>query len=430
MRRLRRGIFLAGIGTVLVCWFYSGAPAQESQKYTPENWTEFVGFAPDLTLGQYEPGEVINKDNLGKAKDLIPETLTILINKYGLSLPTRKYEPVYPSTGYMEATSKYARKATILDIGNEYRKKGLKGFVAGLPFPQPQNGIEVAWNYHYSYQGDDADNHYGVYWISAKRGVERWEEWKWLYIINGLHRTDVDPKPAIPDFQKKDIQYASFTYAMKPYDKKGLTALYYRVEDPLDMEGWLYIPAMRRVLRASFGTRGDAWNNTDMLYEDVRGYMGYPEWMNWKIVEKRTMLAVMHAGVEVKPNNFEEIFDSKSPPHWNPVVKWEPRPVYVLEVTPKFPDYPYSRMVMYYDAEMFYIHYKEIYDKKGDLWKLLINGYNESPKLGEMPSAIGFSVIIDLQAEHASAFPWYGQKVNVGFDPSFFSLSNLRKIGR
>lgn len=408
----------------------SFAGAQEKTRITPENWTESVGFAPDLSLVKYDPGEVIGKDNLAKAKELVPESLALLINKYKLTLPTRNYEPVYPSLGYIEATNKYARQATIFDTGKEFRKKGIKGYTAGLPFPKPKNGLEVAYNFHFSYQGEDADNYYGVYWISAKRGVERWEEWKWLYIINGLHRTDLDPKPAIPDFEKKEIIYASFTYALKPYDKKGLTALYYRVETPLDMEGWLYIPAMRRVLRATFGTRGDAWNNTDMLYEDIRGYMGYPEWMNWKLVGERTILAPMHAGVEVKPDNFEKVFDSKNWPHWNPVFKWEPRPVYVVEATPKFPDYPYSRMVIYYDAESFFIVAKETYDKKGRLWKVIINALNDSPRPGELPPAFGASLAIDLQAEHATAFPWYGQKINVNFDPSFFSLSNLRKIGR
>ena len=30
---------------------------------------------------------------------------------------------------------------------------------------------------------------------------------------------------------------------------------------------------MRRVLRNSFGTRGDSWNATDYLYENVGGYL-------------------------------------------------------------------------------------------------------------------------------------------------------------
>ncbi|HOI12022.1 MAG TPA: DUF1329 domain-containing protein [Myxococcota bacterium] len=220
------------------------------------------------------------------------------------------------------------------------------------------------------------------------------------------------------------------TWAVEPYDKAGFGALYYRYNEPKDQEGWIYIPTMRRTMKATFGTRGDAWNSTDMLYEDVRGYMGYPEWMNWKLIGKKTILAPMHSGVRSGKQYRDQTFDFKTPPHWNFRSKWEPRPVYVVEATPKFRDYPYSKMVFYFDAETFLIPVKEAYDKKGKLWKIVINAYNDSPDMTKAPMTIGTSVTIDLQAEHATVFPSYNFTANTGLEPGKFTLTNLKKMAK
>lgn len=395
---------------------------------TRDNWTELVGFKPDLSNIKLKPGDIIDKNNVAEVANLIPEQVRILIEKYNLKLEYTEYKPVVPSDGYIEATNKYHRKVKILDTGPEARKRGIFDYVAGLPFPNPKNGLEIAWNYHFAYNGDDADNHFAVYWISASRGVERWEEWRWAYIVRAMHRTDIPPIPHFPECEKEQVQYFSLTTTLWPFDKKGFSALYKRFEDPKDMDGYIYIPAQRKATRFSFGTRGDAWNNTDLLYEDVRGYMGYPEWMHWKLIGKGTYLAPMHSGLLPGKENVQKNFDFKNWPHWNPKMKWEPRPMYVVEAIPKFKDYPYSKMICYFDAELYYIIFKAVYDKKGQLWKVLLQAFNDSPDPKRFPPAIGTALAVDLQSEHATVFPWYEMKANVGLTPDTFSLTNLRKM--
>jgi hypothetical protein len=419
---------LVFMATALLLAVASQALAQGT--ITKADWTEKVGFKPDLSIPGYKAGMTIDASNFSSFKKLVPAGLEVLISKYKLSLQTTAYKAVHPSDGYIAATNKYLGQPQLIDIGSEARKTGIKNYTAGLPFPNPKTGLEVAWNYQYSYNGDDGTFHYGVYWISAKDGVERWEEWVWEYIIRTINRTDIAPLPAIEQFLKKNIQYTSMTYAIQPYDKRGFGALYSRYVEPKDQEGWIYVPTMKRELRNTFGSKGDAWNSTDLLYEDVRGFMGYPEWMNWKLVEKKTILATMHSGIPLGKEARDKVFDFDTWPHWNPKMKWEPRPVYVVEVTPKFKDYPYSKMVMYIDAETYYIVLKEAYDKKGKLWKVLINAYNESKDMTKYPPGIGTSLIIDLQAEHATAFPSYNFKANVGLKPGKFKVSTLRKMGK
>ena len=423
--RLLRGILLGTLGCSAL--LVAASPA-EAEEITKDNWTEMVGFKPDATPAGFKPGAVAGEAEVGALKSLLPPSIQLLMSKYKLRLWTRPYERVHPSKSYIWATNKFRGRAQL--VQGSPREQGLKGYVAGLPFPKPRNGTEVAWNYQYAYNGDDGTFHYGVYWISAKRGVERWEEWVWEYIIRTLNRTDLKPRPAYKDLEAQGIQYLSMTYAIQPYDKRGFGAVYRRYVKPEDQEGWVYMPNMKRAVQMKIGSTGEAWNSTDMLYEDVRGYMGYPEWMEWKIVGKKTILAPIHAGVPLGKEARDKVFDFKTAPHWNPKLQWEPRPVYVVEATPRLKGYPYSKMTFYVDAETYYIPIKESYDRKGKLWKVLINAYNASSNMDLYPLGIGTSLTVDLQAEHATAFPSYDFKANVGLKPARFTKESLLKMGK
>ncbi len=421
--------FVAGLSAIALVACFVAGPVRAAEEITSDNWTEMVSFKPDMSV-KIKPGKKITKKNVAEVEALLPPSLKMQIEKYNMTLKLVEYQPIHPSSGYIEATNKYRGQPRIKDVGKDYRKVGITGYVAGLPFPQPKNGLEVAWNYQYAYNGDDGDNYYNVFWISAASGIEHKEEWRWAYIIRTINRTDIEPIPAIEEFKKKGLQYTSITYALAPYDKKGFGALYSRAVEPKDQQGHIYVPAMRRVLRNTFGTRGDTWNSTDYLYEDIRGYMGYPEWMNWKLVAKKTIVLPMRAGSVLDKKHPEKVFDIKKKPHWNPKFKWERRPVYVVEVIPKFPDYPYSRQLFYIDAETFQIPYKEAFDKKGDLWKVTINGWNESPDMDSVPGLMAGSVTIDFQAEHATLIHFFKALVNTDLDHKMFTLSSLRKRGK
>ncbi len=423
---MRKPRFLIFILIGVLC-FAAIAQAQ----ITRSNWTSKVGFKPDLASLPVGAGEEVDSGNVDKVASMLPPSVVLLVKNYGLTYTVADHKAVIPSDGFIAATNANHGKATITETGPKgARKRGIDNYVAGLPVLKPKNGLEVAWNYHYGYNGDDAKNHFGVFWVSAKNGVERSEEWTWNYIMRGSNRTDIDPKPAFKEWVGEGKQYSSLTVTLAPFDKKGFSALYYRFNDPKDQEGWIYLPQQRRMTRFSFGTRGDAWNNTDMLYEDVRGYMGYPEWMNWKVIKKTTMYAPVHADVKVGRNAFKETWDFENAPHWNPRLKWEPRPMYVVEATPKFRDYPYSKMICYIDAESFAMAFKECYDKKGQLWKVIMNITNKSPNPRKQPLAIAGALAVDLQAEHATTFCWYKGQMNAGLKPNQFSPTVLRKIGK
>jgi hypothetical protein len=393
---------------------------------TAENWGEMVGFKPATALPA-PAGTVIHKGNVDKVKGLIPPGIEKLVRKYELKMTLADYAPVHPSLGYIAATNANKGKVKVVDVGKDYRKPGVTGWSPGLPFPKPKTGLEVATNYTFTYTGDDVDRYYDVFWVSAKSGIEHNEYWRWAS-LRGVGRTDIDPKPDMPEFVKQRLAGTSVTFTIEPYDKKGFGALFARSLDPVDLQGHTYVPAMRRILRLSLGTRGDAWNATDYLYEDVGGYLGAVEWMNWKLVGQKTMLMPMHGGAK-HGKDPKLNYDVDAWPHWNPKLKWEPRPVYVLEVTPKFSDYPYSKMLILVDAETYTIPYKEAFDKKGELWKIILNSPKQSPDPNSKPQEMGAHMAIDLQAEHATVISARSQKSNTGIDPELFTVNSLKKRG-
>jgi hypothetical protein len=426
-RKFLKASALAGVGlTALGVGSVLSVRAQDA-KITADNWGEMVGFKPDLSVLKVPAGTVITKANVDQVKGLLAPGLEKLVRKYELKLTITDYAPVHPSLAYIKATNDNLGKAKVWDVGKDFRKPGWTGIAAGLPFPKPKDGLQVAYNFLNTYTGDDADRLYDVTWVSAKSGVETTEYWHWM-TMKTVNRTDIDPRPAIDQFASERTRSASLTFALEPYDKQGFGALYFSSLDPVDLTGHVYVPAMRRVLRQSFGTRGDSWNATDFLFEDVGGYLGAAEWMNWKLVGQKTMLLPLNSGAKLT-KDVKSVIDLDKWPHWNPKVNWQARPVYVLEATPKIPDYPYSKMLLLVDAETFTVVYKEALDKKGELWKIILSGGTQSPDAKTRPMIPGFGLALDLQAEHATTVTFRKFTANQKLDPNTFTVSNLKKRG-
>ncbi|MET0284348.1 MAG: DUF1329 domain-containing protein [Polyangiales bacterium] len=426
-RKFLKASALAGVGlTALGVGSVLSVRAQDA-KITADNWGEMVGFKPDLSVLKVPAGTVITKANVDQVKGLLAPGLEKLVRKYELKLTITDYAPVHPSLAYIKATNDNLGKAKVWDVGKDYRKPGWTGIAAGLPFPKPKDGLQVAYNFLNTYTGDDADRLYDVTWVSAKSGVETTEYWHWM-TMKTVNRTDIDPRPGIDQFASERTRSASLTFALEPYDKQGFGALYFSSLDPVDLTGHVYVPAMRRVLRQSFGTRGDSWNATDFLFEDVGGYLGAAEWMNWKLVGQKTMLLPLNSGAKLT-KDVKSVIDLDKWPHWNPKVNWQARPVYVLEATPKIPDYPYSKMLLLVDAETYTVVYKEALDKKGELWKIILSGGTQSPDAKTRPMVPGFGIALDLQAEHATTVTFRKFTANQKLDPNTFTVSNLKKRG-
>ncbi len=406
------------------------ALAQEGpERLDAKTWTAAVGFEPGLGAAP-EPGIVVTAGNVGDFEAALAEGVAALVREHGLTLEVASYRPIHPSHGYMEATRAAWGRAKAIETPSRIRARGIEGYAGGLPFPKPKTGLEAAWNVFFAYQGDDGWIRFRAYWVSASRGVERTEDWTWRYIVRGMDRTDIVPRPHLPDLARLGVRYASLAACEGPDDKAGTLALMFRHDEPLDQRGFLWVPGMRRALKMVFGAPGIPWNASDMLFEDIRGLSGHPEWWEWSLVGTRTVLAPMHAGVRLGPGETEKAVDFETPPHWNPRVQWEPRPVYVVEGRPKFWTSVYGRVVLYVDAETYLVPLKEGYARDGSLRKVVVHAYNASPDEDKEPSPLALALAVDLKRRHATLFLTWETEANVGLQARDFSQAALLRMGR
>ncbi|MBP7125828.1 DUF1329 domain-containing protein [Myxococcota bacterium] len=399
---------------------------------TVENWARQVGFSPDPWPDGIGPGQVLDASNRSLARAMIPAGLDQWIDRLGLALNLAPYRPMHPSEGYVRATREGASRVQVRQTGpKDYRTKAVQGYQAGLPFPAPRDGLQVAYNAAYAWQGDDARLWFEALWIRARSGIWRSEEWVWEAIHRVMHRTDLPPLPDLGVLARDDIQYASIAVARRPEDRRQVAALLTRYERPLDQVGFAFLPSMRRDLKMLSGTPGVTWNQSDMLWEDIRGYSGHPEWYDWTLVGRATILAPMHAGVPLGPK-VRQVLQGEGPGPFNPRILWEPRPVYVLEGRPKMDTalspHPYGRVVLYVDAESFLVPLKVAWDRKGRLWKVVLHAWNDSPDPRRVPPPLSLAIALDLRRDRATVFLPRLSESNVGLRVSDVTEARLRAL--
>lgn len=86
----------------------------------------------------------------------------------------------------------------------------------------------------------------------------------------------------------------------------------------------------------------------------------------------------------IDKHDLDQVVDYKNPPYWNPINKWwEPREVYVFEVTTPN-GHPYGKKVIYVDAQIQAALFTEAYTRSGELWRIIYSMLGPEPtKPGE-----------------------------------------------
>jgi hypothetical protein len=150
--------------------------------------------------------------------------------------------------------------------------------------------------------------------------------------------------------------------------------------DPNERDSMLaYVPAMRRVRKLTSTDTQDAVGGLDLIYDDSEGFMQkisptvYP--YKYELIGEREYL------VPATTTDGAEYLSSKT--GWEiRNVKFERRPVYVLQMTQQDPNYVYSKRIMYIDKETFLFYHVENYDRKGRLYRTFDITYGWHPEMG------------------------------------------------
>jgi len=256
-------------------------------------------------------------------------------------------------------------------------------------------------------------------------------------------RLYVDPKPDLPN-NKDGVRYKESMHPiLEPFDLKGVgyTANRYISPDRQD-DTWLYMPSLRRVRRLSSSQRSDALFGQDIDLDSYYGYGGQIPWFDWNYLGEKEMLASFHS--EAYPAKYCE-----PPGDFIFCDNWEKRKVYVIEGVPKMPQYAYGKRLLFMDKETYFFAYSDIFDRAGQLWKVVLNQWSfkhkATPTLGEeYPDEMPYQpsmTSVDIQLNHAtrSAEPsikmpgeegWYFNKgAEAGSTEEWFNIADLVSTG-
>ena len=383
-------------------------------------------------------GKKINKDNIDRVKEFLSEQFYNVYKnpkEWGadeLWFTIVPYEFIPPTPGQIAATKKYALTAKLDpnslkaywkgEIGpNEFLMSWDKGETAGFPFPYPKSGLEIAWNLESVTRGDTKSGSREGVIINPRTRVER--RIVQPFIIDYFTgRVDVAPIPKKPNNPRR-IRKALFYSLEEPLDMQGLRYMelrYLNVEKP---EGiWFWLPAFRRIRRLGVTWKSDTMHGTDMCPNDECGWDGHVNVKNWKIIGRREMLLGRHIDASKYTREKGQVVWSGQ--------QLERINVHILEAKYKDPDAAYSKEILFIDPEMWRCLQKVAWDREGRVWRQFFYHTEivKSPQGIIQPHCIELHSI-DMQKKRGSPGKDRVKEIGQQIPNSFWTIQNLQKMG-
>ncbi len=367
------------------------------KKVDTGNIDQVAGFLPESFVGMYKEPEKWGGPAEGFYFNIVP------------------YKQIKETKGMIEATRKNAGLVKTNTDGTIANYAEL----AGIPFPAPQTGLEIAWNFDFNNHGDSAHYKRMSPNINPKTRSERYgdqEQWELFFI----HRTELQPVPRLPD-NPKGYHRGIFIHMWGP--PEFINTRYYsmRYIDPSkDDTMYMWYAQFRRIRRMSTKQRADAVDGTDLIYDDEFFWDGHIMRNTYSFKGTKELLCCRHQDMkkitrskgQVVPNNLD----------------MELTKLLVVEAVNKDPDYVYGKRVWYVCPETYIIRWSEVYDQLGRFWKTFIMfTNNEQTKTGAVKNFIVGYSLIDHQRTHGGFNVQEVQGISIDLDPKMFTVGYLQK---
>ena len=373
---------------------------------------------------ELKPGDTIGPNNWQRIQGMVGENFLNRV-KAGHTLQIKPAKTYRHLKEYTDATEKYSGKVRLGASGE------LIGYVAGQPFPKfelndPQIGQKLAWNFFWRWLGDDFKTGGAVKGgkiirsVIEKDGAERRADLV-SYFLFPRTRYSTDPRPAIPGYEH--IDYMQLRIDSYPRDAAGTTTLEIRYADPHRPDDlYIYIPSIRRIRRATTTQRCQTLAPSEFNLDDINSFNGKITDFNYKFLGEKKVLA--NTSQESMPFH-------RKPGDYMPLdEKWELVDTYVLEVTPKDPNYCYPRKLLHLNKVTYDTHWTLIWDKRGEYWKEQF-GMFTPVKLadGREVWSVGDVTITNVQNGRTTIVS-ATRAYNRGYPASMFSLATLENVMR
>jgi len=309
-----------------------------------------------------KPLFTITAQNYESHKDKLSPGQVALFQRY----PETFRMPVYPTRRSARLPQKEfdlikegATETEMVQGGN-----GLVNFKANVPFPIPQNGLEVIWNHITRYRtGLGVQRRYTQIPVQANGAFAPVLFEEFSLFANRM-----------PDNPYPNRLFVFLQKILAPARLEGDVLLVHeninQVKEP--RSAWVYNAGQRRVRRAPNiaydgpGTASDGLRTAD----DLDMFNGAPDRYNWELVGKKEMYIPYNSyGLRRGDLDYDDIIE---PGHMDPeYLRYELHRVWVVDSTLKEgARHIYARRTFYVDEDTWQIALIDIYDGRGELWKV------------------------------------------------------------
>jgi hypothetical protein len=260
-------------------------------------------------------------------------------------------------------TAKNATLSTLVENGQK-----IEGNLPGVPFPLPQNGLEVLWNHMIRHHPDHTYD-YDVYYVSSNGKPILSTTGHMTNIFPAYHDDKRDQPVGDTAWLKLRINYNA------PARRAGEILLVHEpgadYTEGRGRKAWQYLVGQRRVRLApavSFDTPNPGVAGTS-TYDDSFIYNGSPERFDWKLVGKKEMYIPYNAYDFNFQNNIKDMLGEKFLDPGS--IRWEKHRVWIIEGDLKEGSrHLYSKRRYYIDEDTWNALSGDNYDSRGNLWRV------------------------------------------------------------
>jgi hypothetical protein len=274
--------------------------------------------------------------------------------------PTRR-SAAFPQ-GVYDETRRNATTVKLAAGGN-----GIVGTTGGVPFPIPENGLEVIWNHLTAYKGDT----YAESWAQAAvtaGGDYTLVKFSYEYDFVYGHQKKT------PAQREPNLLFYFLQVIRAPARLAGGLLLVHEYADQLAQprKAWTYNPGQRRVRLAPTvaydnpGTAADGLRTNDDFYM----YNGATDRYDWTLVGKKEIYVPYNA-YKVNGNGFKTA-ELLHKGHINPAfARYELHRVWVVDANvKKGTSHVYKRRTFYLDEDTWKVLIEDKYDNRDQLWRV------------------------------------------------------------
>lgn len=309
-----------------------------------------------------QPLFTITKDNMAQYADKLTEGQKAMLNAYSTyTMPVYKtHRTAAVSDSLAALAKKNAANAELIKDGN-----ALANVEGVIPFPIPQNALEVVWNHILRNRGGSFER-YSVQVTPTNNGtyqpVKFFEEFSERYVLTDAASNTDDN---VMFYFKQDVT--------APARLAGNVLLVHETIDQVaePRRAWIYNAGQRRVRRAPQvaydgpGTASDGLRTSDNF--DM--YNGAPDRYNWKLLGKQELYIPYNSyKLDDKSLTYADLV---KPGHLaSEPARYELHRVWKVEGTLKDGQrHIYSKRVFYVDEDTWGIMVADHYDGRGELWR-------------------------------------------------------------